>query len=144
LSGLEKTLTTQFNDIVNAVPSENSPCFEAAWSPPGPHRDEKTGKLIDPPPPGNACAGKLRVLYSWRQMAVAGVGITEPARAYKDYVDYMDALEGQQAAFQQNTRSDLHPGSSKIPTGINADVLKDNSTPTTNTNTLWWLATRKP
>jgi hypothetical protein len=56
----------------------------------------------------------------------------------------MDALKGQQDAYQQNTRSDIHPGSSQIPTGINADVLKDNSTPTTNTNTLWWLAAHKP
>jgi endoglucanase Acf2 len=144
LRGLETTQTRQFNDIIKAVPSENSLCFQASWSPPGPHRDEKTGEQIDPPPPGNACAGKLRILYSWRQMAVAGVGITDPAGAYQRYVGYMDALEGQQEAYRQNTRSDLHPGSSKIPTGINADVLKDNSTPTTNTNTLWWLATRKP
>jgi endoglucanase Acf2 len=144
LRELETTHTKQFNDIINAVPSESSPCFEAAWSPPGPHLDKKTGKFIDPPPPGNACAGKLRVLYSWRQLAVAGVGITDPTGAYQRYVGYMDALEDQQKTYKQNTRSDIHPGSSEIPAGIDADVLKDNSTPSTNTNTLWWLASRKP
>jgi endoglucanase Acf2 len=143
LRKLEDTQTSQFNDIINAVPSENSLCFKAGWSPPGPHLDEETGKFIPPPPPGNACAGKLRVLYSWRQLAFAGVGITDPT-SFQRYVDYMDALENQQKTYKQNTRSDIHPGSSEIPAGIDADVLKDNSTPSTNTNTLWWLASRKP
>lgn len=144
LRTLETTQTQQFTDIVNAVPSESSPCFVAAWSPPGPHLDEKTGKFIDPPPPGNACAGKLRVLYSWCQLAVAGVGITDPTNAYQRYVGYMNDLENQQKIYKQNTRSDIHPGSSELREGINADVLKDNSTPSTNTNTLWWLSSRKP
>lgn len=144
LGNLVKTNTEQFNNIINTPPSENSLCFKAAWSPPGPHVDEKTGKLVFPPTPGAACAGKLRVLYSWRQMALAGLGITDPAGAYQSHVSYMDGLEKQEALYQQNTRSDLHPGSSDSPTGLVSDVLKDNSTPTTNTNTLWWLATRRP
>lgn len=141
LRKLEETHTRQFSDIINTPPSENSLCFQASWSPPGPHADEKTGNLVYP---GAACAGKLRILYSWRQMAVAGVALTDPTGAYQRYIGYIDALTVQQAAYQQNTRSDLHPGSSDSPTGIVADVLKDNSTPSTNTNTLWWLATRKP
>ena len=144
LKKLEETQTSQFNDIINTPPGENSLCFKAAWSPPGPHTDENTGKLVFPPTPGAACAGKLRNLYSWRQIAVAGLGITDPAGAYQRYTKYMDDLGAQESLYQQNTRSDLHPGSSDSPTGLISDVLKDNSTPTTNTNTLWWLATHKP
>ena len=144
LKKLEDTQTNQFNDIINTPPGENSLCFEAAWSPPGPHTDEKTKKLVFPPFPGAACAGKLRNLYSWRQMAVAGLGIIDPAGAFQRHTKYMDDLAAQEALYKENTRSDLHPGSSDSKTGLVSDVLKDNSTPTTNTNTLWWLATRKP
>ena len=144
LRTLMETQTSQFNDIINTPPSENSLCYKAAWSPPGPHADPNTGQLVFPPTPGAACAGKLRILYSWRQMAVAGLGITDPAGAYQKYAGYVDRLKDQEATYQQNTRSDLHPGSSDSKTGLVSDVLKDNSTPTTNTNTLWWLATRKP
>ena len=144
LRTLMETQTSQFNDIINTPPSENSPCYKAAWSPPGPHVDPITGQLVFPPTPGAACAGKLRILYSWRQMAVAGLGITDPVDAFEKYAGYVDGLKDQEATYQQNTRSDLHPGSSDSKTGLVSDVLKDNSTPTTNTNTLWWLATHKP
>jgi endoglucanase Acf2 len=144
LRKLEDTNTAQFNDIINTPPGENSLCFKADWSPPGPHVDEKTGKLIDPPFPGASCAGRLRILYSWRQMTVAALGMTDAAGAFQRYAGYMDALGGQQALYKLNTRSDVYPGSSNAKEGIEADVLKDNSTPTTDTNTLWWLATRKP
>ena len=56
----------------------------------------------------------------------------------------MDALAAQQETYRLNTRSTVYPDSSRNDDGVVADVLKDNSTPSTDTNTLWWPSTRKP
>jgi hypothetical protein len=143
LRGLVDRDTEQFDAIIDTPPNENAPCFTAGWSPPGPHVDKKTGEIIYPNA-GATCAGRLRVLYSWRQISVAALGITDPAGTYQKYVRYMDALENQQKTYTLNTRSSVYPDSSRNPDGVTADVLKDNSVPSTDTNTLWWLATRKP
>lgn len=143
LSKLVESDSEHFKKIIDTPPDQNAPCFTAGWSPPGPHTDPKTGLVTDPNP-GATCAGKLRVLYSWRQISIAALGMTDPASTYKTYVEYMDALENQQATYKLNTRSEVYPDSSKNRDGVTADVLKDNSVPSTDTNTLWWLATRKP
>ena len=70
--------------------------------------------------------------------------MTDPADAYRRYIGYMDTLKVQQDTYQLNTRSSVYPDSSRNKDGVVADVLKDNSTPSTDTNTLWWLSARKP
>ena len=142
LRGLEDTNTDQFNSIINTPPNQNADCFLAGWDPNAPHvNPDGTPEL---PNPGAVCAGRLRVLYSWRQLPVAAAGMIRPAEAYKRYAEYMDALKAQQDLYQLNTRSSVYPNSSLNKDGVVADVLKDNSTPSTDTNTLWWLSARKP
>lgn len=142
LRRLEDTNTAQFSSIVNTPPDQSADCFLAGWDPNAPHvNPDGTPEL---PNPGAVCAGRLRVLYSWRQLPVAAAGMIRPAEAYKRYTEYMDALKAQQDLYQLNTRSSVYPNSSLNKDGVVADVLKDNSTPSTDTNTLWWLSARKP
>jgi endoglucanase Acf2 len=142
LRKLENTNTTQFDAIVNTPPNQGAACFLAGWDLKNPPK-KKDGTPEDPNP-GAICAGRLRVLYSWRQLPVAASGMTKPAEAYQRYIGYMDALKVQQDTYQLNTRSSVYPDSSRNENGVVADVLKDNSTPSTDTNTLWWLSARKP
>lgn len=142
LRKLENTNTAQFNAIVNTPPNQGADCFLAGWDLKNPPK-KKDGTPEDPNP-GAICAGRLRVLYSWRQLPVAASGMTKPAEAYQRYIGYMDALKVQQDTYQLNTRSSVYPDSSRNEDGVVADVLKDNSTPSTDTNTLWWLSARKP
>ena len=142
LRKLEDTSTAQFNAIVNTPPSQDADCFLAGWDPKAEHTNPDG--TPDLPNPGAVCAGRLRVLYSWRQLPVAASGMTRPAEAYTRYIGYMDALKAQQDTYQRNTRASVYPDSSRNDDGVVADVLKDNSTPSTDTNTLWWLSARKP
>ena len=141
LRRLEDTNTNQFTSIINTPPNQSADCFLAGWDPKAEHLDEN-GKP-EPPNPGAVCAGRLRVLYSWRQLPVAASGIVKPVEAYDRYVAYMDGLKQQQDVYQLNTRSTVYPDSSRNENGVVADVLKDISTPSTDTNTLWWLSARK-
>lgn len=68
----------------------------------------------------------------------------KPGEAYDRYVAYMDELKPLQDTYRLNTRSSVYPDSSRNENGVVADVLKDISTPSTDTNTLWWLSSRKP
>lgn len=142
LRKLEDTNTAQFNAIVNTPPNQSAACFLAGWDPNAEHINPDG--TPDLPNPGAVCAGRLRVLYSWRQLPVAASGMSNPAEAYQRYAAYMDALAAQQETYRLNTRSTVYPDSSRNDDGVVADVLKDNSTPSTDTNTLWWLSTRKP
>ena len=142
LQNVEANSTTLFNGVINTPPGLSAPCFLAGWDlihpPVNPDGTPMT------PNAGAICAGTLRTLYSWRQLAVAANGISNPGDAYERYVAYMDALPAQQEAYRQNTIPSKHPGSSLNADGVVADVLKDISTPSTDTNTLWWLSSRKP
>lgn len=142
LRSLEDTNTEQFNSIVNTPPNQSADCFLADWDPKAPHL--KPDGAPELPNPGAICAGRLRILYSWRQLSVAASGVIKPAEAYKRYLDHMNGLKQQQDVYRLNTRSSVYPDSSLNEDGVVADVLKDNSTPSTNTNTLWWLSARKP
>jgi len=53
-------------------------------------------------------------------------------------LSYAEKLEEQQRNYIQMTADAFAPQGGVIP-----DVLKDVSTPTTDTNTLWWLSARK-
>jgi hypothetical protein len=142
LRRLEDTNTEQFNGIINTPPDQSADCFLAGWDPKAEHlQPDGTPEL---PNPGAVCAGRLRVLYSWRQLPVAASAMIRPAQAYERYLAYMDALQQQQETYRLNTRSTVYPDASRNADGIVADVLKDNSTPSTDTNTLWWLSARKP
>ncbi|MDB5758279.1 MAG: hypothetical protein JWM30_1568 [Burkholderia sp.] len=142
LRALEDTNTQQFSSIINTPPNQSADCFLAGWDPKAPHLQPDGSP--DLPNPGAVCAGRLRVLYSWRQLPVAASGIVRPAEAYNRYVAYMNGLQQQQDVYRLNTRSSVYPDSSRNENGVVADVLKDNSTPSTDTNTLWWLSARKP
>jgi endo-1,3(4)-beta-glucanase len=142
LRRLEDTNTAQFNSIINTPPNQGADCFLAGWDPKAQHL--QPDGTPEQPNPGAVCAGRLRVLYSWRQLPVAASGMIRPAEAYQRYVAYMDGLKKQQDDYQLNTRSSVYPDSSLNRDGVVADVLKDISTPSTDTNTLWWLSARKP
>lgn len=142
LRRLEDTNTEQFRSIVNTPPNQTADCFLAGWDPKAKHENpDGTPEL---PNPGAVCAGRLRVLYSWRHLPVAASGMIKPGEAYDRYVAYMDELKPLQDTYRLNTRSSVYPDSSRNENGVVADVLKDISTPSTDTNTLWWLSSRKP
>lgn len=141
LRRLEDSNTDLFARIINTPPDQSAACFLAGWDVTKPPLDEKGVPI--PPNPGAICAGRLRVLYSWRQLPVAANGINDPADAYRRYTGYMEALPQQQETYRLNTRSSVYPNSSLNADGVVADVLKDHSTPSTDTNTLWWLSSRK-
>ncbi|HEX8884522.1 MAG TPA: glycosyl hydrolase [Noviherbaspirillum sp.] len=141
LRRLEDSNTDLFARVINTPPDQSAACFLAGWDINAPPVD-KNG-VPEQPNPGAICAGRLRVLYSWRQLPVAANGINDPVAAYQRYISYMDALPQQQETYRLNTRSTVYPNSSLNADGVVADVLKDNSTPSTDTNTLWWLSARK-
>lgn len=143
LLAMEERDTRLFDGIVNTVPNLRSPCFTSRYDPDNPPRDGGTG-IIVPPNPGAGCAGELRILYSWRQLLTAANALNDPVAGFNRHTGYMARLARDEAAFRQNTDSVTHPGSSLNAGGVVADVLKDVSTPATNTNTLWWLSTQKP
>jgi endoglucanase Acf2 len=119
-----------FDRIIATPPSVNSDCFLASWDPARPLKDANVGSI---------CAGQLRILYSWRQLIVAANALNDGNGAYQRYAAIMDRLDADQASYRANTDRITHPGSSQNDGGVVADVLKDNSTPSTNTNTLWWV-----
>lgn len=141
LRRLEDSNTELFNRIINTPPDQSALCFLAGWDVNKPPL--KPDGTPEDANPGAICAGRLRVLYSWRQLPVAASGINDPVEAYKRYTAYMGALTQQQETYRLNTRSTVYPNSSRNAEGVVADVLKDNSTPSTDTNTLWWLSSRK-
>ena len=141
LRRLEGSNTDLFARVVDTPPDQGAACFLAGWDINNPPLDENGVPQL--PNPGAVCAGRLRVLYSWRQLSVAANGVNDPAAAYQRYAGYMDALPQQQETYRLNTRSSVYPNASRNADGVVADVLKDNSTPSTDTNTLWWLSSRK-
>jgi hypothetical protein len=72
-------------------------------------------------------------------LIVAANALNDGNGAYQRYAAIMDRLDADQASYRANTDRITHPGSSQNDGGVVADVLKDNSTPSTNTNTLWWV-----
>lgn len=141
LRRLEDSNTDLFSRIINTPPDQSAACFLAGWDVNNPPKDGNG--VPEPPNPGAICAGRLRVMYSWRQLVVAANGINDPAGTYQRYAGYVDALTDQQDTYKLNTRSSVYPNSSRNDDGVVADVLKDHSTPSTDTNTLWWLSSRK-
>lgn len=106
--------------------------------------------------PGGICAGYARTLYSWRQVIASGNGVNDPEGTWTRYLGYVNQVDQQTADFARITvgtpfqrPGDPSRGEPSIVTdyfgagGIAVDILKDVSTPSNNTNVLWWLATRK-
>jgi endoglucanase Acf2 len=141
LLDLENRNSAQFAQLINTVPSVSADCFTAAWNFNDPPKNPDG--TPEQPNAGAICAGRLRVLYSWRQLLVAANALNDPNGAYQRYTDIMDRLDADQKTYQANTDRLKYPGSSLNDGGVVADVLKDISTPSTNTNTLWWLMTHK-
>lgn len=102
--------------------------------------------------PGSSCAGQARVLWSWRGLLTSVNALNDPAAAWNRYYagqdSYMTSLPTWEKTFRSKTAGTPYIADGKQQTwpeaGVNPDVLKDISTPTTNSNVLWWLSTRKP
>jgi endoglucanase Acf2 len=122
LRELEDNQTALFEQAIGNAPSAASPCFLADYNGKDP---------VPPSEPAIKCTGGLRINYSWRQVIAAANGINDPANSYKRYLDYAEKRQGQEEKYFQVTN------------GVVSDVLKDTSTPSTDTNTLWWLLARK-
>lgn len=141
LRDLETNSTGLFDRIINNPPNENADCVSASWDKNNPPKNpDGSPQELNP---GAVCAGQLRTLYSWRQLIIATNALNDPDGAYRRYTGIIDNLNAQQQTYRDNTDPAKHPGSSRNSGGIVADVLKDTSTPSTDTNTLWWLMTRK-
>ena len=106
--------------------------------------------------PGGVCAGQARVLYSWRQIIASANGVNDPEGTFSRYLGYVNQVDAQTAAFARlsagapfQRAGDPAKGEPPVvndkfgPAGIAVDILKDISTPSNNTNVLWWLTTRK-
>ncbi|WP_028603120.1 glycosyl hydrolase [Ottowia thiooxydans] len=103
--------------------------------------------------PAADCAGQARVLYSWRQIINSANGLNDPAAAFQRYTSYMAKLPQQTTSFMANSvgtpfsyvdsnTKEVVSGTYAAP-GVDPDILKDASTPSNNTNVLWWLSTLK-
>jgi len=128
LRELEGNETNLFNDAIGRLPTANSDCFLAIYS---------SGD-ISQRMPAEYCTGAIRTSYNWRQSIVALNGVNDAQGAYDRYLGYAEKLEEQQRNYIQMTADAFAPQGGVIP-----DVLKDTSTPSTDTNTLWWLSARK-
>lgn len=104
--------------------------------------------------PAAQCAGRARVLFNWRQLITSVNGIADPAGAWTRQTGYMAKVPQQTADFGKfstgtafeyvdSTNGKLVTGTYAAP-GVDPDILKDVSTPSNNSNVLWWLSTRKP
>jgi hypothetical protein len=122
LRDLEDNETALFDQAIGTAPSATSLCFLADYNGKDP---------VLPSEPAIRCTGALRINYSWRQVIAAANGINDPANSYKRYLDYAEKRQGQEDKYF------------KMTNGVVSDVLKDTSTPSTDTNTLWWLLARK-
>jgi endoglucanase Acf2 len=128
LRELEGNETSLFNDVIGRLPTANSDCFLAIYS----------GGDVTQRMPAEYCTGAMRVSYNWRQSIAALNGVNDAQGAYDRYLSYAGSLEEQQRKYIQMTAAAFAPQGGVIP-----DVLKDVSTPSTDTNTLWWLSARK-
>lgn len=125
---LERNETALFNEAIGNLPTTSSYCFLTLYS----------GGDVGQRTPAEYCTGSMRTGYSWRQVIAALNGMNDPAGAYDRYLGYAEKLEDQQKNYIQMTADAFAPQGGVVP-----DVLKDMSTPTTDTNTLWWLSSRK-
>ncbi|MGI4847773.1 MAG: glycosyl hydrolase [Janthinobacterium lividum] len=131
LRALELKQTALFDSVINAVPNDGSPCFQAGYG----------GGEVNP---GAVCASALQTLYSWRSLIASANGLSQPEETYARYLGYVNKVKAQSDVYQANTSRITHPGSSNNDGGVVADIKKTVITPTTDTNVLWWLATLKP
>nr|WP_217346368.1 glycosyl hydrolase [Noviherbaspirillum sp. L7-7A]MBV0880780.1 hypothetical protein [Noviherbaspirillum sp. L7-7A] len=128
LRKLEANETSLFNDAIGRLPTADSDCFLAIYG--GGEFTQRT--------PAEYCTGALRTSYSWRQSIIALNGVNDAQGTYDRYLSYAEKLEEQQRKYIKMTADAFAPQGGVVP-----DVLKDVSTPTTDTNTLWWLSARK-
>jgi hypothetical protein len=135
LRDLEDKQTVLFESIVNQVPSRQSTCVQALY----PERPPREGVNF-----GALCATSLQNFASWRHLIVAANGVNDPQGTWRRFLDYRKRLPAQEETYKANTARSRHPGASLNDDGVVADVRKSQATPSTDTNTLWWLATRKP
>lgn len=129
LRELEGSETNLFDDAIGRLPTTDSDCFLSIY---------KGDGIISQRTPAEFCTGAMRVSYNWRQSIAALNGVNDAQGTYDRYLSYAEKLEQQQRKYIQMTADAFAPQGGVIP-----DVLKDVSTPSTDTNTLWWLSARK-
>ena len=128
LRNLEDSETALFDGAIGTLPTPQSACFLSLY----------TGGAVGPRTPAEFCTGPMRVSYNWRQSIAAINGVNDAAGSYARYLAYAEKREGQEKNYLDVTGAAFAPQG-----GVVTDVLKDMSTPSTDTNTLWWLSARK-
>ncbi|MBH2043560.1 MAG: hypothetical protein I8H87_08525 [Comamonadaceae bacterium] len=143
LLALEQDQTALYEDIFKIAPQDALCSRDAAL-------------VVNLQNPGGVCAGHARTLYSWRQIIASANGVNDPQGTFTRYLGYVNQVDAQTAAFARLSAGtpfqrpgDPAKGEPPVvtdkfgPDGIAVDILKDISTPSNNTNVLWWLSTRK-
>lgn len=138
---LEQDQTALYEDIFKFTPQDG----KALCS-------KDVNLVTDQNNPGGVCAGYARTLYSWRQIIASGNGVNDADGTWTRYLKYVNQVDQQTADFAKLTVGSpfrqAGDGPNEMtgrfgPAGISVDIFKDLSTPSNNTNVLWWLATRK-
>ena len=139
LLALEASTTANYTLAIANVPGPDAECAVFA---------QKTPPDANPPNTfnwGGGCAAAARVENAWRQIIVSLNGVNDPAGSYDRFAALVDKSVTEAAFFTSNlSNPSVNPGSSTDAQGSKPDLLRQTSTPSTNTNVLWWLSTRKP
>ncbi len=139
LLALEALATANYTLAISQVPGPASECSVFA---------QKTPADANPPNTfnwGGGCAAAARVENAWRQILVSLNGVNDPAGSYDRFVALVDKSVTEAANFTNVlSNPSVNPGSSTDAQGSKPDLLRQTSTPSTNTNVMWWLSSQKP
>ena len=139
LLALEASTTANYTLAISNVPGPDAECAVFA---------QKTPHDAQPPDTynwGGGCAAAARVENAWRQILVSLNGVNDPAGSYDRFAALVDKSVAEAAFYTSNlSNPNVHPGSSTDAQGSKPDLLRQTSTPSTNTNVFWWLSVRKP
>ncbi len=139
LLALEALATENYTVAISKVPGPTSECSVFA---------QKTPPDANPPNTynwGGGCASAARVENAWRQILVSLNGVNDPAGSYDRFVALVDKSVTESDNFTNVlSNPSVNPGSSTDAQGSKPDLLRQTSTPSTNTNVMWWLSSLKP
>jgi hypothetical protein len=139
LLALEASTTANYTLAIANVPGPDAECAADA---------QKTPPDANPPDTynwGGACAAAARVENAWRQIVVSLNGVNDPAGSYDRFAAIVDRSVAEAERFTSVlSNPSVNPGSSTDAQGSKPDLLRQTSTPSTNTNVLWWLSSLKP
>lgn len=139
LLSLEASTTANYTLAISNVPGPDAACAVFA---------QKTPPDAQPPNTynwGGGCAAAARVENAWRQILVSLNGVNDPTGTYDRFAALVDKSVAEAAFYTSNlSNPSVHPGSSTDAQGSKPDLLRQTSTPSTNTNVLWWLSGLKP